>query len=189
MVKYEPILKLYDLIKEARENVEKDKVNDAINLYRKAISDFLSIVINIKAINNITVIDNIFLFYKNLGNIFRNLHDIESITSMNNRLQDLLPDLIGKIPPNKPEVTKSLREESSSFQNYVNEMSILEQTTLRGVYERAVSMIPRPIPGVSPQRTVTEEEKSTIFESSGKLEKALTEIEKLVVLKVKKKLK
>ncbi len=58
-------------------------------------------------------------------------------------------------------------------------MSILEQTTLRGVYERALSMMPMPIFGESLKKTITEKEKSIIFESSEKLERALTEIEKL----------
>lgn len=40
-------------------------------------------------------------------------------------------------------------------------------------------MMPMPIFGESLKKTITEKEKSIIFESSEKLERALTEIEKL----------
>ncbi len=82
MVEYEPLLSLRDSIKKGRENVEKDEVDNAINVYRKAVFEFLWIVRSIKTVDNLTVIDNIFMFCKSLGIILRNLYDLESITSM-----------------------------------------------------------------------------------------------------------
>ena len=183
MVEYSPEMSLHDMIKEARKSIEKDEFDDAINLYRSTIYEFLWMVRSIKIIDSPETTKNIFLFWDNLEEIFKLLNDIEAILLMDKTRYSFYVLISEKIPSDKSELAKRIYKEIPPWQRRASERpekALIEEEKLLSISERKEELGGRE---EELERALTEMEKLGVFEREEKIERALAKEEKSKVLR------